>query len=209
MANAAYTANKDFRESWVSKPGRSRLGVSWKSTIFATLAVSAARPRRCGKCLLCLVLPQNAFMQQGPAGGHHVMDQKSGQGMAQAGLTYPRRPPPVYPLTRSVDRSRRAGDARPGRTVRAPPQTVRSRRRPRSTLVDTGPSYRSCCSRPYFEARFERHFPKVLSVRVLIAGASGFIGAHLARACAAAGHEVICGSRQPHAAFARCAPSHA
>jgi uncharacterized protein YbjT (DUF2867 family) len=32
-------------------------------------------------------------------------------------------------------------------------------------------------------------------VRVMIAGASGFIGAHLARACAAAGHEVICGGR--------------
>jgi uncharacterized protein YbjT (DUF2867 family) len=39
-------------------------------------------------------------------------------------------------------------------------------------------------------------------VRVLIAGASGFIGAHLARACAAAGHEVICGVRNPTA----CAP---
>jgi nucleoside-diphosphate-sugar epimerase len=34
-------------------------------------------------------------------------------------------------------------------------------------------------------------------VRVLIAGASGFIGAHLTRACAGAGHEVICGGRQP------------
>jgi uncharacterized protein YbjT (DUF2867 family) len=34
-----------------------------------------------------------------------------------------------------------------------------------------------------------------LSVRVLIAGASGFIGAHLARAATAAGHEVICGGR--------------
>jgi uncharacterized protein YbjT (DUF2867 family) len=32
-------------------------------------------------------------------------------------------------------------------------------------------------------------------VRVLIAGASGFIGAHLARAATAAGHEVICGGR--------------
>jgi uncharacterized protein YbjT (DUF2867 family) len=37
----------------------------------------------------------------------------------------------------------------------------------------------------------------VLSVRVLIAGASGFIGAHLARACASAGHEVFCGGRHP------------
>jgi uncharacterized protein YbjT (DUF2867 family) len=37
----------------------------------------------------------------------------------------------------------------------------------------------------------------VLSVRVLIVGASGFIGAHLARACAAAGHEVVCGGRRP------------
>jgi nucleoside-diphosphate-sugar epimerase len=35
----------------------------------------------------------------------------------------------------------------------------------------------------------------VLSVRVLIAGASGFIGVHVARACASAGHEVICGGR--------------
>jgi uncharacterized protein YbjT (DUF2867 family) len=34
-------------------------------------------------------------------------------------------------------------------------------------------------------------------VRILIAGASGFIGAHLARACAASGHEVICGGRNP------------
>jgi uncharacterized protein YbjT (DUF2867 family) len=34
-------------------------------------------------------------------------------------------------------------------------------------------------------------------VRVLIAGASGFIGAHLARACTSAGHEVISGGRQP------------
>lgn len=34
-------------------------------------------------------------------------------------------------------------------------------------------------------------------MRVLIAGASGFIGAHLARACAASGHEVICGGRHP------------
>jgi uncharacterized protein YbjT (DUF2867 family) len=32
-------------------------------------------------------------------------------------------------------------------------------------------------------------------VRVLIAGASGFIGTHLARAATAAGHEVICGGR--------------
>jgi uncharacterized protein YbjT (DUF2867 family) len=32
-------------------------------------------------------------------------------------------------------------------------------------------------------------------VRVLIAGASGFIGAHLARAATTAGHEVICGGR--------------
>jgi uncharacterized protein YbjT (DUF2867 family) len=34
-------------------------------------------------------------------------------------------------------------------------------------------------------------------VRVLIAGASGFIGSHLARACAAANHEVICAGRSP------------
>ncbi|HEU5136473.1 MAG TPA: SDR family oxidoreductase [Steroidobacteraceae bacterium] len=34
-------------------------------------------------------------------------------------------------------------------------------------------------------------------MRVLIAGASGFIGANLAHACAGAGHEVICGGRQP------------
>jgi uncharacterized protein YbjT (DUF2867 family) len=34
-------------------------------------------------------------------------------------------------------------------------------------------------------------------VRVLIAGASGFIGAHVARACAAAGHEVIYAARHP------------
>lgn len=34
-------------------------------------------------------------------------------------------------------------------------------------------------------------------MRVMIAGASGFIGAHLARACSAAGHEVICGGRRP------------
>ena len=34
-------------------------------------------------------------------------------------------------------------------------------------------------------------------MRVLIAGASGFIGTHLARACAAAGHEVTCGGRHP------------
>jgi len=34
-------------------------------------------------------------------------------------------------------------------------------------------------------------------VRVMIAGASGFIGGHLARACAAAGHEVTCGGRRP------------
>ncbi|HEU4592951.1 MAG TPA: NAD(P)H-binding protein [Steroidobacteraceae bacterium] len=34
-------------------------------------------------------------------------------------------------------------------------------------------------------------------MRVLIAGASGFIGAHLARACLAAGHEVIGASRHP------------
>ena len=32
-------------------------------------------------------------------------------------------------------------------------------------------------------------------MRVLIAGASGFIGAHLSRAATAAGHEVICGGR--------------
>jgi nucleoside-diphosphate-sugar epimerase len=31
----------------------------------------------------------------------------------------------------------------------------------------------------------------------MIAGASGFIGAHLARACSAAGHEVIRGGRHP------------
>jgi nucleoside-diphosphate-sugar epimerase len=43
----------------------------------------------------------------------------------------------------------------------------------------------------------ERRIPEVLSVRVLIAGASGFIGEHLARVCAAAGHEVICGGRHP------------
>jgi nucleoside-diphosphate-sugar epimerase len=34
-------------------------------------------------------------------------------------------------------------------------------------------------------------------VRVLIAGFGGFIGAHLARACAAAGHEVVCAGRTP------------
>jgi uncharacterized protein YbjT (DUF2867 family) len=33
-------------------------------------------------------------------------------------------------------------------------------------------------------------------VRVLIAGASGFIGSHLVRACMAAGHEVICAGRR-------------
>ena len=43
----------------------------------------------------------------------------------------------------------------------------------------------------------EGSIPKVLSVRVLIVGASGFIGTHLARVCAASGHEVICGSRHP------------
>jgi uncharacterized protein YbjT (DUF2867 family) len=39
-------------------------------------------------------------------------------------------------------------------------------------------------------------------VRVLIAGASGFIGAHLARAATTAGHEVICGGRSPTASAA-------
>jgi nucleoside-diphosphate-sugar epimerase len=43
----------------------------------------------------------------------------------------------------------------------------------------------------------------MLSVRVLIAGASGFIGTHLARACVAAGHEVIYGGRRSPVAQGR------
>ena len=39
-------------------------------------------------------------------------------------------------------------------------------------------------------------------MRVLIAGAGGFIGSHLAQACVAAGHEVVCGGRKSLA----CAP---
>jgi hypothetical protein len=58
MANAAYTTNRDLRDSWVSKPGRSRFGVSLKSTMFATVAVSAARPSRAGNVCCALRFPK-------------------------------------------------------------------------------------------------------------------------------------------------------
>src|SRR5205085_7389402 len=43
--------------------------------------------------------------------------------------------------------------------------------------------------------RGRRRLPRVLSARVLITGAGGFAGSHLAEACVAAGDEVIAASR--------------
>jgi uncharacterized protein YbjT (DUF2867 family) len=57
-------------------------------------------------------------------------------------------------------------------------------------------SSRSCTAGLRASRRVPSNFLAVLSVKVLIAGASGFIGSRLASAFTAEGHEVICGSRR-------------